>query len=140
MQQRMFAVGRDVSFLPGAPRALPLKPTAISRLVANLVDNALAYGAPPVEVATAERAAGATIEVRDRGTGIPPGDEERLKQPFTRASDARTRTDGAAGAGLGLAIVERIARMHGGALEILPREGGGTIARVTLGRDAGVRA
>ena len=129
---RYVAAGREVSFLPGAPRALPLKPTAISRLVANLVDNALAYGAPPIEVATAERASGATIEVRDRGAGIAPGDEERLKQPFTRASDARARTDGAAGAGLGLAIVERIARMHGGALELVPREGGGTVARVTL--------
>ncbi len=136
---RYVAVDRDVSFLPGASLALPLKPTAVSRLVANLVDNALAYGAPPVEVATLDGDAFATIEVRDRGGGIATGDAERLKQPFTRASDARSRADGAAGAGLGLAIVERIARMHGGALEILPREGGGTIARVTLGRDAGVR-
>jgi two-component system osmolarity sensor histidine kinase EnvZ len=129
---RCVAAGREIGFRPGGVRPLPLKPTAVSRLVANLVDNALAYGAPPVEVVTADGEAFATIEVRDRGAGIAPDDVERLKRPFTRATDARARADGAAGAGLGLAIVERIARMHGGTLEILPRDGGGTIARVTL--------
>ena len=129
---RYAAKGRDVTFHAGAVRRLPLRPTAISRLVSNLLDNALAYGAPPVEVATAEGGDEATIEVRDRGPGIAPGDAERLKRPFTRSSDARARDDGAAGAGLGLAIVERIARMHGGRLDLVPREGGGMIARVTL--------
>ncbi len=129
---RYVAAGREIGFRPGGVRPLPLKPTAVSRLVANLVDNALAYGAPPVDVVTADGEAFATIEVRDRGAGIAPDDVERLKRPFTRASDARARADGAAGAGLGLAIVERIARMHGGTLEILPRDGGGTVARVTL--------
>ncbi len=131
---RYVAAGREIGFRPGGVRPLPLKPTAVSRLVANLVDNALAYGAPPVDVVTADGEAFATIEVRDRGAGIASDDVERLKRPFTRASDARARADGAAGAGLGLAIVERIARMHGGTLEILPRDGGGTVARVTLQR------
>jgi len=134
--ERYVAAGRNVVVLAGGVAPLPLKATAISRLCANLVDNALAYGAPPVEVATIDAPAHATIEVRDRGPGIPPGDAERLKRPFTRASDARTRDDGAAGAGLGLAIVERVARLHGGTLELLAREGGGTIARVTLARRA----
>ena len=129
---RYVAAGREIGFRPGGVRPLPLKPTAVSRLVANLVDNALAYGVPPVDVVTVDGEAFATIEVRDRGTGIAPDDVERLKRPFTRASDARARADGAAGAGLGLAIVERIARMHGGTLEILTRDGGGTVARVRL--------
>ena len=129
---RYVAAGREIGFRPGGVRPLPLKPTAVSRLVANLVDNALAYGAPPVDVVTADGEVFATIEVRDRGAGIALDDVERLKRPFTRASDARARADGAAGAGLGLAIVERIARMHGGTLEILPRDGGGTVARVRL--------
>jgi two-component system osmolarity sensor histidine kinase EnvZ len=64
--------------------------------------------------------------------GIPPDQVERLKQPFTRASIARAREDGAAGAGLGLAIVDRIARMHGGTFDLSPRDGGGTLARVTF--------
>ncbi len=72
------------------------------------------------------------LDIADRGDGIPHADVERLKQPFTRAGEARARDDGAAGAGLGLAIVDRIARLHGGAFDLLPRNGGGTIARVTL--------
>jgi two-component system osmolarity sensor histidine kinase EnvZ len=132
--ERYAAAGHDVAFVAGGVHALPLKATAISRLCANLVDNALAYGAPPVEVATSQTARHATIEVRDGGPGVALGDIERLTRPFTRASDARSRDDGAAGAGLGLAIVERIARMHGGRLDLVPRAGGGTIARVTLAR------
>ena len=72
------------------------------------------------------------LDIADRGPGIAPGEVERLKQPFTRASAARTHASGVAGAGLGLAIVERIARMHGGTFELLPRDGGGTVARVTI--------
>ncbi len=129
---RYVAAGKDVRFAPGASRTLPLRPTAISRVVTNLVDNALAYGAPPVEVTTSLSEDAACLEVADRGAGIAPADVERLKQPFTRAADSRARADGAPGAGLGLAIVERIARMHGGTLEIEARRGGGTVARVRL--------
>ena len=63
-----------------------------------------------------------------------------MKQPFTRSSIARARNDGAAGAGLGLAIVERVARLHGGTFDLLPREGGGTIARCTFPATRGVAA
>ncbi|HEX6158164.1 MAG TPA: ATP-binding protein, partial [Burkholderiales bacterium] len=73
----------------------------------------------------------ALIEVRDRGPGIPGEETERLKRPFTRLHAARS---GPSGAGLGLAIVERVARGHGGRLDLLPREGGGLIARLTLAR------
>jgi two-component system osmolarity sensor histidine kinase EnvZ len=69
------------------------------------------------------------IEVRDRGPGIPAEEADRLKLPFTRLEAARSN---AVGAGLGLAIVERIARAHGGALDLLPREGGGLVARITI--------
>jgi len=75
---------------------------------------------------------GPQSDARHAGPGVRPEDVERLKQPFTRAEDSRARSDGVAGAGLGLAIVERIARLHGGRFELLPREGGGTIARVRL--------
>ena len=130
--ERYVQAGRPVTFAPGAIPLLPLKPTAISRLVANLIDNALAYGAPPVEVNTALTGGHVWLDVADRGAGIPPDQVERLKQPFTRASAARAREDGAAGAGLGLAIVDRIARIHGGSFDLSPRDGGGTVARVAL--------
>jgi two-component system osmolarity sensor histidine kinase EnvZ len=130
--ERYSRAGQDVRFLPGTLPELALRPTAISRLLANLIDNALAYGTPPVEVTTRATSDGIVLDVADRGPGIAPELVERLKQPFTRASTARSDARGVAGAGLGLAIVERIARLHGGRLELLPRDGGGTIARVTL--------
>jgi two-component system osmolarity sensor histidine kinase EnvZ len=129
---RYARTGKDVRFAPGNVPALALRGTAISRLLTNLIDNALAYGAPPVEVTTVATGNGIVLDVADRGPGIAPDLVERLKQPFTRASPARADARGIAGAGLGLAIVERIARLHGGTLELLPRDGGGTIARVTL--------
>ncbi len=129
---RYVATGEPVILAAGGIPRMPLKAAAISRLVANLIDNALAYGAPPVEVSTLRDGRNVILAIADRGPGIAPADVERLKQPFTRASEARARTDGAAGAGLGLAIVERIARLHGGRFDLVPRDGGGTIARVTL--------
>ena len=130
--ERYVRAGRDVHFAPGALPSVPLRATAFSRLIANLIDNAIAYGAAPIEVTTRIADANFVLEVADRGRGIPPGDVERLKQPFTRASVARANTSGTAGAGLGLAIVDRIARLHGGSFDLLPRDGGGTVARVTI--------
>jgi two-component system osmolarity sensor histidine kinase EnvZ len=124
--------GYDVRLSAGELPSMPLRTTALSRLTSNLIDNALAYGVPPVDVSTTRNGDHVTLDVADRGAGIPAGEAERLKQPFTRASAARARGDGAAGAGLGLAIVDRIARLHSGHLDLLPRDGGGTIARVTL--------
>jgi two-component system osmolarity sensor histidine kinase EnvZ len=130
--ERNARAGRDVRFAPGTVPAVALRATALSRLVANLVDNAIAYGAPPVEATTRVADGRIVLDICDRGPGIAPDQVERLKQPFTRASAARTNAAGIAGAGLGLAIVDRIARMHGGTFDLLPRDGGGTIARVTL--------
>jgi two-component system osmolarity sensor histidine kinase EnvZ len=102
---------------------------AVRRAVANLIDNALRYAGEPVEIELTDKNGKAVIEVRDRGPGIPEAEAERLKRPFTRLDDARS---GPAGSGLGLAIVERVARAHGGRLELLPRPGGGLLARLTL--------
>ena len=103
---------------------------AIRRSISNLLDNAYRYGQK--EVCLRVRAQDKTnilIEVLDRGPGIPVDEVERMKQPFTRMENARTN---AGSSGLGLAIVERIARMHGGRFDLLPREGGGLIARIEL--------
>jgi two-component system sensor histidine kinase MprB len=66
--------------------------------------------------------------VRDRGVGIEPDEREHVFDRFYRAPAARSQP----GSGLGLSIVQQIAEMHGGTAELLPREGGGTIARLTL--------
>lgn len=105
--------------------------TTLRRAIANLIDNALRHAGKeqPVDLALEHVAGTLRIEVRDRGPGIPAEEAERLKLPFTRLEAARSN---AVGAGLGLAIVERIARAHGGSLELLGREGGGLVARITI--------
>jgi len=120
--------GLDVSFRPGAAHH-SVAPTAVRRALTNLVNNALRHGGAPVEVRAARDGERVHIEVLDRGPGIPQSQIERLKQPFTRLNDARGAEGGA---GLGLAIVERIARAHGGRLDFRPREGGGLVAQLVL--------
>jgi two-component system osmolarity sensor histidine kinase EnvZ len=118
-----------VSFTPGKLAGLRFAPLAVRRAVSNLIDNALHYAGGSIEVSTARGGALALIEVKDRGPGVPQSELERLKRPFTRLDEARS---GSGGAGLGLAIVERIARAHGGRFEIAVREGGGLVARLGL--------
>lgn len=110
---------------------LPLRPQALRRAVNNLVDNALRHAGheSPVELALSGEPAGVAIEVRDRGPGIPVHEVDRVKRPFARLDAARGN---AVGAGLGLAIVERVARSHDGRLELLPRNEGGLVARLIL--------
>jgi two-component system osmolarity sensor histidine kinase EnvZ len=121
--------GIEVSVRGPAPLRVRFSPMALRRAVANLVDNALRHAGSPVEIAARRDGNRVLVEVMDRGPGVPPEQAERLKRPFTRLDEARS---GPGGAGLGLAIVERVARGHGGRLELLPREGGGLLARLTL--------
>jgi len=109
---------------------LPAARMALHRALMNLVDNALRHGGGEIELACARHDGHAVLEVLDRGPGIPPGEADRLKRPFTRLDEARS---GQGGSGLGLAIVERVARAHGGRFELAPREGGGLAARLVLG-------
>ena len=108
---------------------LRLRPLAIQRLLTNLVDNARRHAGDPVEIETRLDRGQVLLCVLDRGPGIPPESAERVLQPFTRLDDAR---GGGVGAGLGLAIVDRIARLHGGSVRLSPRPGGGLEACVSL--------
>jgi len=114
--------------------ALPyrqIRPQGLRRAVANLIDNALRHAGEglPVLLALRQDKQDICIEVSDRGPGIPAEETERLKLPFARLDESRGNVSGA---GLGLAIVERTARSHGGKLSLLAREGGGLLARITL--------
>lgn len=110
---------------------VPARPTALRRVLANLIDNALRYAGQDSKVELYSRLDGreAVLDVCDRGPGIPPDQAERLKRPFTRLDSARSN---ASGAGLGLAIVDRIVRGHGGRLDLLARRGGGLTVRIAL--------
>jgi signal transduction histidine kinase len=81
--------------------------------VDNLVANALRHsGSSDVEVSVSSSPREFVIAVEDHGVGIPPEHAERVFERFHRVDPARAAESG--GAGLGLAIVRRIARMHGG--------------------------
>ena len=93
--------------------------TLVAEAVSNLVGNAVRHsGSPKVEVACAATAHGAEIAVEDHGVGIPPEHAERVFERFYRVDPARAAESG--GAGLGLAIVRRIARLHGGEVRLEP--------------------
>ncbi len=112
-------IGADAGVLDGR-RAM------LDRAVANLVDNALKFSPSGAAVDVAVH--GTIVEVADRGPGIDAEDRDRVFDRFYRATGARTLP----GSGLGLSIVSQIAALHGGSVTLEPREGGGTVARLTL--------
>ena len=122
-------IGRPLALDLAPLPQLAVRPRALARAVANLVDNAARYGAGEICLSARQAGPEIRIEVADRGPGIPPAEVERLKRPFTRLDAARTD---ATGTGLGLAIVDRVARLHGGRLELLENPGGGLLARLVL--------
>ena len=132
IESRYTRIGEGLKRTRGNVLPLALAPMSVRRAITNLIDNALRHAGGPVEIETVPANGVAVIEVRDRGPGIPAGEAERLKQPFTRLDQARG--GGGGGSGLGLAIVERVARAHGGRLELLPRENGGLVARLLIAR------
>lgn len=121
--------GKEIALNLGQLEKSMIKPIALHRLLMNLINNAWVYGRHDVEVATSMNGHNLYIEVKDRGDGIAEEDIERLKQPFTRLDTSRTDTKGA---GLGLAIVDRIVEWHHGKLDLFSRNGGGLHVRVTI--------
>ena len=106
-----------------APAAWSLDPGRMREVIVNLVDNAVAAGAP---VRAAVRADGGrlVIEVADRGPGVPEEDRERIFEPFF--------TGKTQGTGLGLAVVRRVIEQHGGTIAVLANPGGGALFRAEI--------
>ncbi len=102
--------------------------------VYNLLDNALKFSEQDaaVEVRASEDGTRATVEVADTGPGIPTEELSHVAEELYRGQGAQ----GIEGSGLGLALVERIAALHGGQLTLRSRQGQGTVAtlRLPLGR------
>jgi len=124
----------ELSVDAGDTRSWRGDPTDLARAIGNLIDNALRYGRSPDGIARIDLRAAATpngirIEVSDAGPGVPPDQLERLTRPFERLDAERSD---AGGAGLGLAIVERIARRYGGSLALASEAGKGLRATLEL--------
>ena len=115
---------------PDGPLCVNGDAELLRRALDNLLDNARKYSetGAPIHVGTALEGDDVTITVTDAGVGIEPADQALVFTPFFRADRSRTRETG--GVGLGLTLVARITRAHGGSAELESEPGRGT--RVTL--------
>jgi two-component system osmolarity sensor histidine kinase EnvZ len=109
--------------------------TDIGRVISNLIENARRYGktadsgVTQLDISATRDGRHIRLEIADHGTGLPEEEIPHLLRPFTRMDTARTHANGA---GLGLAIVDRVVQRHQGRLEIKNREAGGLAVRVWL--------
>jgi two-component system osmolarity sensor histidine kinase EnvZ len=137
LAQARVAADPDATVALDLDRAIAVDgyPTEVSRAIENLLTNAARYGRNPdtgqLDLTVGVRRDGmhAVLSVGDRGPGIAPEMVERLLRPFERGDAARSE---ARGAGLGLAIVERIARLHRGELRLLANQPHGLRAELRL--------
>ncbi len=122
-------------FVDGKKNLTNVDPALIRRVIDNLLDNAVKYSRPEsqIELGIEYVQADVVIEIRDRGIGIQGEDLDRIFDPFFRAEHSMTR--GAGGTGLGLTLSKRIVESHDGKIAAIPRDGGGTLFRITLPND-----
>ena len=123
--------GHSVTLEGKAGAPIVTRPHALRRVLGNLIDNALKYaGSADVEVDVAGDAT--TIQVRDKGPGIPDGELDKVMQPFYRLEASRNRDTG--GTGLGLAIARQLAQALDARLTLRNHPDGGLAATLTLNR------
>jgi two-component system osmolarity sensor histidine kinase EnvZ len=111
----------------------------LRRVINNVVENARRYGRTPGEeftqldfachIRTTAQGRRAVVEIADHGPGVPDDQINQLLKPFTRLDTARGQANGA---GLGLAIVERVVSRHNAELTVRNREGGGLLVQLAL--------
>ena len=123
--------GAEIRGHKGPDCRLRVRPLALKRILANLVDNAQRYGAgQPIDIEYHIADGRVDICVLDRGPGIPESEREAVFRPFHRLEPSRSSRTG--GSGLGLAIVRQLATANGWTVELAARPGGGTAACVRV--------
>ncbi len=114
------------------PGRVPLEPDLMETVCLNLLDNArkAMEGGGTVCLEGTVQEEGYRIRVSDNGKGIPPGELARVTEPFYMVDKSRARAQG--GAGLGLALCQRIVSLHGGSLTLESVWGEGTTVTIDL--------
>jgi signal transduction histidine kinase len=117
-----------VDFACDGECTIEANPDLLRSAAENVIRNAVRYTAPGTAVEVRldcprDRGDAASIRVSDRGPGVPDAELSNIFRPFYRVADARDRESG--GVGLGLAIADRVARLHGGSIHAENRDGGG---------------
>ena len=107
----------------GTSATVPGDERLLRRALRNLLENARRYGGGDVSVVVAASGNQATLQVCDRGPGVPMAQRERIFEPFYRLPG---HAEQAGGVGLGLSLVKQIAERHGGSVRCTAREGGGS--------------
>lgn len=122
----------DASALNNNIRNITGSYVLLYRAVYNLVENAIKYNRPngSVTVSVKEKNGQAMILVKDTGIGISPENQKKIFDPFFRVDKSRSRAMG--GAGLGLALVDSIAKEHGGSVKVLESNEKGSIIALML--------
>lgn len=126
------AAGIDLGFEGEQALFVRGEPMLLSEMIRNLIENVLAYAGQGTEatVKVLDQGADVVLEVEDTGPGIPATELENVRQRFVRG-----REGDKPGAGLGLPIVEEIASLFGGRLELLAgADGRGLRVRVSFGK------
>lgn len=124
--------GRHVrTFVPEEIPLIAFDPVLVEQVLINLVENAVKYtpAGSPIEVSVRVGQGHVSVDVADRGPGVPRGDEERVFEKLYRGPDG-ARGDG--GVGLGLTICRAIVMAHEGRIVFQNRAGGGAVVRFTL--------
>jgi signal transduction histidine kinase len=121
--------GHDVALLEVCYAPLTCRPLALKRAFGNLVENALKYG-HRARVSLTRHADVYVVTIADDGPGIPPGEFERVFDPFYRLEGSRSRETG--GTGLGLTVARSTILAHGGEVRLANRDGGGLCVSVRL--------
>ena len=131
------AQGRGVTLdlhTPDAPLCLNADPDRLSQIIYNLLDNALKYTPPGgrVSLFVLEAQGDVQLVVRDSGKGLGEEDIKRVMNRFYRVDAAKEAPSELGASGLGLAIVNALATLHGGRVEIANAQEGGAEFRVAL--------
>lgn len=129
--------GHGVEIEAPAGEAL-IDPAQVERIVENLVVNAIKHtpGGTPIWVRADLRAGGVLVMIDDAGPGVPDEIKDAVFEPFRRGATPEY----APGTGVGLTLVSRFARLHGGAAWVQDRPGGGASFRVWLPEGPGAVA